>query len=50
MFSDNFIGIGSVKFSLLLREYSLLAVNVLKRSPKISDLTKNDFITPFASE
>ena len=42
-FSDNCILIGSGKFSLLLREYLQFAVNVLKSSPQISDLTKNDF-------
>ena len=42
-FSDNCVWIGSGKFSLLLQEYSQLAVNVLTSSPKISDLTKNNF-------
>ena len=42
-FSDNFSWIGNGKFSLLLRKYSLLAVNVLTRSPKISDLIKKIF-------
>ena len=42
-FSDNFSSIGNGKFSLLLRKYSSLAVNVLTRSPKISDLIKKIF-------
>ena len=35
--------IGNDKLSLLLPEYSQLAVNVLTSSPKISDLIKNNF-------
>ena len=42
-FSDTLIWIGNGKFSLLLREYSQLAVNVLTSSPKKSDLNKNNF-------
>ena len=42
-FLDNLIWIGNGKFSLFLREYSKLAVNVLSSSPKISDLIKNNF-------
>ena len=33
-FLDNLIWIGNGKFSLLLREYSLLAVNVLKANSR----------------
>ena len=44
-FIDNLIWIGNDKFSLLLREYSQLGVNVLKSSPKISDLIKNSFFS-----
>ena len=40
---DNLIWIGSGKFSLLLQEYSQLAVNVLTSSSKIPDLIKNSF-------
>ena len=43
-FSDNSILNGICKFSLLLREYSQLVVNVLTISPKISYLTKNNFL------
>ena len=42
-FLDNLIWIGKGKFSLLLREYSQLAVNVLTSSSKISDRIKNNF-------
>ena len=42
-FFDNLIWIGNGKFSLLLWEYSQLAVNVLTSSPEISDLIKNNF-------
>ena len=42
-FLDNMISIGNVKLSLLIREYSQLAGNVLSSSPKISDLIKNNF-------
>ena len=42
-FSDNFIWIGGSDFSLLLRDYMQLAVNVLTSSPKISELTKSAF-------
>ena len=34
--------LGNGKFSLLIREYSYLAVNVLSRIPKTSDLIKNN--------
>ena len=40
---DNSIGIGNDKFSLLLWEYSQLAVDVLTSSPKLSDLIRNNF-------
>ena len=42
-FLHNLIWIGDDKFSLLLRKYSYLAVNVLSSSPKTSDLIKNKF-------
>ena len=42
-FSVNDIWSGSGKLSVLLREYSELAVNVLRSSPEISDLTKKEF-------
>ena len=42
-FEDNCIVTGSGKLSALVREYMYLAVNVLTSSPKISDMTKNDF-------
>ena len=42
-FSDNYIWVGSGKLSLLLQEYSQLAVNLLTSSPKISDLSENQF-------
>ena len=42
-FLDNLMSIGIGKFSLLLREYWQLAVNVLTNCPKISDLFKNNF-------
>ena len=42
-FVDNCIWIGNGKLSVLWPEYSSSAVNVLKNSPKISDLIKNDF-------
>ena len=38
---DKLIGNGNCKFSLLLREYSKLAVHVLTSGPKISNLIKN---------
>ena len=41
---DDLIFIGKGQFSLLLREYLYLAVNVLTSSPKISDLIKNNFL------
>ena len=41
-FLDNLIWIGNGKFSLLLWEYSQLALNVLTRSREISDLIKNN--------
>ena len=41
-FSDNCIWSGSGKFSLLLQEYSYLAVSVSTGGPKIPDLSKND--------
>ena len=40
---DNLIWIGNGKFSLLLPEYSQLAINVLTTSLEISDLIKNNF-------
>ena len=43
-FLDNLIWIGTGKFSLLVREYSYVAGNVLSNSPKISDLTKNNLL------
>ena len=43
VFLDKFISIGKDKFSLLLQEYSYLQVNVLARSPKISDLINTNF-------
>ena len=42
-FLDNLISDGNGKFSLLIREYSKLAVNVLSSSLKISDPIKNNF-------
>ena len=41
--------VGSIRFgvcnsSLLLPEYRSSAMNVLRSSPKLSDLTKNDFL------
>ena len=42
-FSDNYIWVGSGKLSLLLQEYSQLAVNLLTSSPKISDMSENQF-------
>ena len=42
-FLDNLICIGNGKFSLLIREYSQLAGNVLSSSAKISDLIKTNF-------
>ena len=41
-FLDNFIWVGNGKFSLLLREYSFLAVNLLTNSAEISDLIENN--------
>ena len=41
-FLHHFIWIGNGKSSLLLREYSKLAVHVWTSSPKISDLIKNN--------
>ena len=43
-FSDNLIEVGNGKFSLLIREYSKLAVNALSSSLKISDAIKNNFL------
>ena len=43
-FMDNLFWIGNGKFSLLLQEYSQLAVNVLKTSPNLSDLIKNNIM------
>ena len=37
-FSDNYIWVGSGKLSLLLQEY-----NLLTSSPKISDMSENQF-------
>ena len=42
-FSDSLIYPGNGKFSLLIREYSYFGVNVLSRSPKISDPIENNF-------
>ena len=42
-FLDNWAEFGTGKFSLLIRKYSQLAVDVLSSSPKISDLIKNNF-------
>ena len=42
-FSDNYIWVGSGKLSLLLQEYSQLAVNLLTSSPKIQDMSENQF-------
>ena len=42
-FLDNLILTCNGKFSLLLRKYSLLAVNLLTRSHKISESFKNNF-------
>ena len=42
-FVDNCIWIGNGKLSVLWPEYSSSAVNLLKNSPKISDLIENDF-------
>ena len=44
-FWDELTWIGKSKFSLLLREYSQLEVNVLSSRPKISDLIKNNFLS-----
>ena len=42
-FEDNFVSIGSNKFSVLLPEYWYLAVNLLRSSPQILNRTKNVF-------
>ena len=42
-FLDDLILIGKGHFSLFLRVYLYLAVNMLTSSPKISDLNKNNF-------
>ena len=42
-FLDSCIWIGNGKFSLLWREYSSPAVNMLTSNLEISDLSKNDF-------
>ena len=42
-FSDRLIYVGNGKFSLLIREYSQLGVNVLSSTPKISDPIENNF-------
>ena len=42
-FKDNDVGTCSVKVCILRREYVYSAVNVLKNSPNILDLTKADF-------
>ena len=42
-FIGNLILIGNGKLSLLLRDKSHLAVNLLRSSPKISDLIINSF-------
>ena len=41
-FLDNLAEFGNAIFSLLIREYSQLAVNVLSSSPKFSYLIKNN--------
>ena len=41
-FLDNLAEFGTCKFSLLTREYPYLAVNVLSRTAKISDLIENN--------
>ena len=41
-FLDNLAEFGNGTFSLLIREYSQLAVNVLWSSHEISDLIKNN--------
>ena len=41
-FLDNLAWFGNGKFSLLIREYWQLEVNVFSSSPKISDLIKNN--------
>ena len=43
-FLDNLIWIGNGKFSPLLWEYWYFSVRVLSSSPKISDLTENNFV------
>ena len=51
-FWDNFIWIGCVRHSLLLREYLSLGVNMLTNSLKISVTTKTEFfgLTFFISD
>ena len=49
-FVDNCIWIGNGKLSVLWPEYSSSAVNVLKNSPKISDLIKNDFFKLYLAQ
>ena len=44
-FLKNLIWIGNGKFSLLIREYSQLAGNLLSSSPKISDPIKENFFS-----
>ena len=43
LFLENLICIGNRKYSLLLREYSKFAVNVLSSSPQILDPIGNNF-------
>ena len=43
-FSDNLVGIGCVKLSLLRREYLSSAVIVLTNTYKALHLTKTDFL------
>ena len=44
-FLDHLLWSGKGKFSLLLREYLQLAVNVLPSSPKISQVIENNFFS-----
>ena len=43
-FLEKLICIGNCNCFLLLREYLKMVVNVLRSSPKISDLIKNNFL------
>ena len=44
LFGDNCVRIGSIKLSLLRREYLSSAVNVLTKRYKALHLTKTDFL------